>query len=388
MPTFNRTLSAAILIIILILFPDLANCQSVPLKVRLFSGKQIKAVNLCAVSGIYNMKSGNKALGSLKTSSKCTLKLENGQIKLEKSGKIYGSFNNISLTPKGPQPILNIKSNAEDRNYEGAFTIKILNGDLLIINNIELEKYVAGVVESEGGDAHNTEFYKLQCMISRTYAVKNLRKHEAEGFNFCDQVHCQHYKERGRYSDVLLARDATKGKVIVDQYGNLISAAFHANSGGETVSAEDVWSFKENYLKGINDTFSTKMTKAKWEKKIKTEDFLSILKSKYNYPVDNKIMRDSAITFTQIHRKLVFPGGIALKALRIDLDLRSTYFSIEPNVDSLTFHGNGYGHGVGLSQEGALQMARTGYSSDQILNFYYNNVKIQRLEKNMIPKKP
>jgi stage II sporulation protein D len=386
---FNKQVSVTSLILLWILLTSFSlAAHPVSLKVRLFTGKQIKALNISPSSGSFSIKSGNTVITSLATHGNVVVRAENGKLRLEKGGKTLGSYSAITINPKGHQTVIVLKSGNDERSYKGSFIIRPVNGELLILNRIDLEDYVAGVVESEGGDARNEEFYRLQCLISRTYAVKNMRKHEAEEYNFCDQVHCQHYKSRGRYGEILKARDATRGKVIVDTAGRLISAAFHANSGGETVCAADVWSYPESYLKPVTDSFSLKMPKAYWKKTMAKSDYLTFLRDKYNYPVDNKVMRDSAFNFTQEHRKLSYVGGITLKTLRADLELRSTFFSMSTEGDSLVISGRGFGHGVGLSQEGAMYMARAGYKSEVILNFYYNKVRITSLTPGMIPKKP
>lgn len=388
MTYYSRFFFPVFLVLLISLLPGPLSGSNVMLKVRLFTGKQVSQLVISPVKGSFSLKSGSRTLCALPLKSSCTITFENGKLRIEKAGKRIGTSAAIMIEPMGQNAILRLKTGDDDRSYEGAFTLKIVNGEIYIINRIELEKYVAGVVESEGGDGHNTEFYKLQCLISRTYAVKNIRKHEAEGFQFCDQVHCQLYKSRGRYLEIIAARDATRGKVIVDSTRRLINAAFHANSGGETVSSESVWSFRETYLKSIVDTFSLSMTKTTWEKTYKTADYLKFLQDKYTYPIDNPVMRDSALHFSQPLRKLYYPYGISLKNLRSDLDLRSTFFNMEEKGDSVVIHGKGFGHGVGVSQEGALRMARLGYTCDQILNYYYHNVRVKALGAGMIPVKP
>jgi stage II sporulation protein D len=93
-------------------------------------------------------------------------------------------------------------------------------------------------------------------------------------------VHCQAYYGMPRDVNVFKATEATKGKVVVDENLNLITAAFHSNSGGQTANSEDVWGSRLPYLRSVNDTFSTKMPNAKWERKMAKEDWLSYLKLK------------------------------------------------------------------------------------------------------------
>ena len=116
-----------------------------------------------------------------------------------------------------------------------------------------------------------------------------------------------------------------------------------------------------------------------------TEDWLSYLKLKHNYPIDNEEDKEAALNFRQDTRKIYLEcnnSRVPLKNVRLDLQLKSTFFSISPiNKDSVLFVGRGYGHGLGMCQEGAMRMARLGYSFTDILNFYYQNIQLIDLHK-------
>ena len=92
------------------------------------------------------------------------------------------------------------------------------NGSLKVRNEVELENYVAGVVEMEAGSNHTLEYYKVQAIICRTYALSNLRRHETERYNLCDNVHCQVYKGNNRLNQQITeATLQTKNLVLVDK---------------------------------------------------------------------------------------------------------------------------------------------------------------------------
>jgi stage II sporulation protein D len=235
-------------------------------------------------------------------------------------------------------------------------------------------------VQSEvRGISDKIDFYKIQAIISRTYAVTHLRKHVNEGYNLCDNVHCQAYSSRNNSPIILTATVQTMGQILVDTSNEPISAAFHSNSGGQTVNSEDVWITAVPYLRSISDTFSLSGNSAKWEKKMLISDFFSILEKKLNYPVNNEIMRDSALTFSQPSRKVFFPAHIPLKNIRTVFSLRSTFFDVERVGDMVVMHGRGYGHGVGLSQEGAMQLVELGHSVEDVLGFYYSGASLKDL---------
>src|SRR5690606_6809159 len=99
------------------------------------------------------------------------------------------------------------------------------------------------------------EYFKLQGIICRTYALNNLHTHTIEGYNLCDQVHCQAYHGKTFYEDIVSAVMQTRGIVIVDSDISLITAVFHSSCGGQTVNSEDVWSKSLYYLRAVRDSF-------------------------------------------------------------------------------------------------------------------------------------
>jgi stage II sporulation protein D len=173
----------------------------------------------------------------------------------------------------------------------------------------------------------------------------------------------------------------TKNKIIVDSASNIIIAAYHNNCGGETAAAEDVWSKPLPYLQPVQDPFCRNSLHASWEKKISLKDWLNYLQKKKPATICTDIATISDTTFCHFPAKrealLSFPNvAISSRSIRDDWRFRSAYFTINQSGDTLIFNGRGFGHGVGLCQEGAMQMAKYGYSYQEIINFYYKNVFI------------
>jgi stage II sporulation protein D len=250
----------------------------------------------------------------------------------------------------------------------------------LIINTVDIEKYIAGVVESESGTGSASEYYKLQSILCRTYLLAHLNRHVLEGFEVCDDVHCQAYLNEARSEAIKNAIFATRGLVVVDNDLNLITAAFHSNCGGQTVASQDVWAISTSYLKSIKDTFCLKGNHARWQRSISAEDWKAYLQLKRITPDSLKVNTTTVIPFSQADGRAIYYTDkdlkIPLKIIRADFQLKSTYFSIEQKGESVIFNGRGYGHGVGLCQEGAMRMAILKYSYTDILNFYYKDVHL------------
>jgi stage II sporulation protein D len=118
-----------------------------------------------------------------------------------------------------------------------------------------------------------------------------------------------------------------------------------------------------------------------WEKRISSEQWTSFFVSKYGPSYRNSDKQQKIRNLSQPQRMaywVVDRDTIPTKLLRNHFKLRSSYFSVHPQEggDSVCLSGKGYGHGVGLSQEGAIQMVRSGYGFQEILQFYYQNVQI------------
>jgi stage II sporulation protein D len=121
------------------------------------------------------------------------------------------------------------------------------------------------------------------------------------------------------------------------------------------------------------------MPNAKWERKMAKEDWLSYLKLKHNYPVQDSNALWLALNFKQDSRIHYFEANnirVPLKNVRTDLQLKSTFFSIFVLGDTIIFKGKGFGHGVGMCQEGAMKMAKLGYKCPEVINFYYQKTQL------------
>ncbi len=266
------------------------------------------------------------------------------------------------------------------RVYDGSLRIASTNGILKLVNKVYLEEYVDDVLRAEVGKDHPFELYKVQAVVSRTYVLDNLNKHKAEFFNLCDQVHCQVYSGKYKPNDLIDSAVAvTRGEIII--YNNKpITAAFFANCGGQTVNSEDVWNHPLPYLRSVVDSFCTSSPGACWEKTITLNDWKNYFVKK---GVPFKQNDTLFFTYNQNNRMLYYldkQKKVPLKEMRTDLKLRSTYFSVYTNGNNVVLTGRGYGHGVGMCQEGASAMAKRGYDYKTIINYYFKGVEIAPIQ--------
>ena len=311
---------------------------------------------------------------NLGISNKLDVKLNNTYI--FSSLKVYlfheKSENNARLKPITPA--------IKERSYEGDFEVVNKAGKIQVINLIDLDQYLEGVVESESGAGQNLEYYKAQTVISRTYALKYKNKHAADGFNLCDRVHCQAYLHRRLNAAVIdSAVRQTKNLVMLDEKDNLYATYFHANCGGQTCQPDYVWNETLPGFDSFKDTFCIRTKQANWEKKIPVNEWKAFMVNKYDFPIWDSLSNYQLYNFQQSERHAFFIHpfyGIPLRDLRDAFQLKSTFFSCSLDGEFVVLKGRGFGHGVGLCQEGAMNMSKKGYDYQQILLFYYPKMRL------------
>ncbi len=209
-------------LIVLVFFLFYLKSFTQSFRISIFTESTIKSITLQPGLGTYFLMNDTgfvrKIVPSdfitvnLGISNKLDVKLNNNY--LFSSIKLYlfheKSENNLKLKPVTPS--------FKERSYEGDFELLNKSGKIQIINLIDIDQYLEGVVESESGLGQNLEYYKVQTVISRTYALKYKNKHLSDGFNLCDRVHCQAYQHRRLSATVIdSAVRQTKDLIMLDE---------------------------------------------------------------------------------------------------------------------------------------------------------------------------
>lgn len=272
----------------------------------------------------------------------------------------------------------------KSKAFEGDFEITATSDKLLVVNELDNETYLEGVLESEGGQGQTLEYYKVQAIISRSFAKRAFDKHSTEGFNLCNQVHCQAYLHKRMGSSMIdSAVNQTKNQVLFTQDGAFAPTFFSANCGGETCNPAFVWNEEMEGLVPLRDTFCTKTKQATWVKTLDPTVWKTFFVEKYAFPVDDSVSYHYLFHQELNHRKAFFihPGyGIPMRDIREKFELKSSYFSVKLENNQVVLHGKGYGHGVGLCQEGAMAMAKKGFYYTQILGYYFPNFHLKVIQ--------
>lgn len=253
--------------------------------------------------------------------------------------------------------------------------IKLNDGEII---ELDLDEYLYGVVRSEMGIRYKTngetkdidiEALKAQAVASRTYAVYKINSSSNNEYDLTATTSDQVYNPNNVTEIVKDAVDSTSGQVMTYN-GNIICAYFFSTSGGHTEAPENVWYSSLPYLEGVEDPYEPYIEgKSEWEARIPASKYgkMEILNRNENGRVMELKVGKEVYTKNNIRTKL---GASTIK---------STWFELEydEDTDEYVFTGKGYGHGVGMSQYGAMGMAEAGFNYKEILNWYYQGIEIE-----------
>lgn len=339
-----------------------------------------RAVVYCS-SGDFTLQGDGRRVGDLTKGDILYLTLEEGRIHLLDAVRDHGLFSEVemlALSPDAAFRIRPVQPELESRVYDDGLHVTADLRYLSLVNQVDLDKYLAGVVESEAGSNAGKEFYKAQAILCRTYAMKHMDRHLSEGFHLCDGTHCQAYKGRNSYNpEILEAVLETTGTVVADYNFKLITASYHSNSGGQTQRARDVWLQDLDYLQSVVDPYSLHQANAKWQDTISFADWKAYLRENGMNSVGR--IPDEILYIEQMRRKKYFildGDSLRMTKIREDWGFKSSFFDMFPEGDSVLIWGKGYGHGVGMSQEGAMKMAADGFLHTDILQFYFHGIRL------------
>jgi len=364
-------------LVCLLLLVTALNSKAEVIKIGLFNGLTLQEIELNVISGQYKAYSDDRFIGLIKTGTKVRITDRGKNIQLIGSDLLISGKTKLELISTSPETLSYITPADSKLRRKVTGHLGFWNGKtkLKVVNTLDLEVYISGVIEAESGSKQNEEYYKVQAVICRTYALANKFKHSKNGFHLCDEVHCQVYKGISESNpDIISATISTSDVVVVDEDVNLITTAFHSNCGGNTINSEHVWSKPVPYLKAVEDTFCLNMPHSKWQKSVKKVNWMGFFKG--------KAAEDEAqLEYTDNVRITYTPSGIHYKEIRKEFNLNSTLFQIEEKDSEVIISGRGFGHGVGLCQEGAMSMSQQGYDYISILHHYFTDIHVVPLSR-------
>jgi stage II sporulation protein D len=301
-----------------------------------------------------------------------------GDLRLNRAGCdsiIFSTSDTIEMR------VLRKKNWTATRPYLGMVTIRPNLIYLEAIVQVPVKEYIAGVVEAEGGMSSEPEYHKAQAVLARTWLITNMAKHKQDGYHIKDDQSSQAFKgvPHGNHAAIIMEAVTQTKDTLATYNGKPIIGFYHSNSGGQTVLPHEVWSQELPYCRAVIDPFSKKESKYQWSKDIPVSDWNA-------YFFKNGMTKDWALYFAalpegRLTKYMVDSTPFKLETLRRHFKLRSTYFIPSVQEDVVHLEGFGFGHGVGMSQQGAMRMAQGAFSWKEILDFYFQNLEFESVHK-------
>ncbi|WP_269603729.1 SpoIID/LytB domain-containing protein [Prochlorococcus marinus] len=299
--------------------------------------------------------------------------------------------------------------------YSGPFSIQAdAYGSWTLVEHVPIERYLNGVVPYEIGASSPEAALAAQAVLARTWALANSHRFKVDGYNLCSDTQCQVYKDPSNANQkIKTAIKKTAGKILTWNK-KPINTVYHATNGGVMASVDEAWSINEvpylkmrldgpkqwsrrvdlplsneKYLKSFlfskSEAFGSDHPLFRWERTIDSSQVSKQLNqakkvSSSFYPHKIQVVRRGSsgrVTLLKIDGKT--GSGILLKLddiRRVLRQLPSTLFVVkEIKEGKWLFSGGGFGHGAGMSQSGAIELAKNGWTTKQILSHYYPKTK-------------
>lgn len=248
--------------------------------------------------------------------------------------------------------------------------------------NLDLEEYVIGVVAGEMPASFEIEALKAQAIAARSYALSKIET-STESYDLVTDITNQVYittedmqEKWGEdydfyYDKIKNAVSATKN-LVMEYEGDVISAYYFAMSNGATEDVSLVFGEARDYLKSVDSSWDESVKNFSVTTTFTKEEICSKLSIDCSNITIGAIDRSST---NRVNTIVINDKEFKGTTLRTLLGLRSTDFTIDI-ADDIKITTKGYGHGVGMSQYGANEMAKNGASYEEILNHYYKDIDI------------
>jgi SpoIID/LytB domain protein len=316
----------------------------------------------------------------------------------------------LLFTSKVNSPI-QISIGGKISKYPGDIYVALgKDGKLAVINELPVETYLAGILPSELFPSAPMEALKSQAVAARGQVLAKMgKRHMADPFHLCSKVHCQVYRGLNNvYDRTTKAVKSTRGLVLFDKIGLPADTVYHSSSGGHSENNENVWGGEpKSYLRGRPDGNRWKFNGVKslnsfilsppfsfchkgnrlfrWTETISKKRMNSLIRKKGIRGSVKKILvlkrgvsgRATSLKIITSRTKRIVNGE--LKIRRMFGGLRSSMFLLTQKSGNFIFTGGGYGHGVGMSQWGAINRAKKGQSFKKILSHYYYGTRLKKV---------
>ena len=389
-----------------VMTPATERIEHVP-NVRVLLGSRSTDAKVTSTANMVVLNSNNGQVSTISANRGTSVGVQGGKIVV--NGKAIDSV--VTLKPANSDALFLF----EGKGYRGGLTLRANNGKMMVINSVPLEDYLYGVVPQEVVPSWPAAALEAQAVAARTYALHTMEENKGKLYDVSNSTDHQVYSGvSGEYQATTNAVNKTKGVVMLYNQ-RPINALFHSDGGGYTEDSVNVWGNDIPYLKGVKD-YSTGTSTSNWtvttsrqalESKLNAASKgVGKLKSIQLTPLGNPGQQTSdrgvsgrikSATFIGTSGKTTVDGD----SLRSILGLKSTlfdfyvnhnpskgtgkaYHNFTSNNDTVYIKGHGWGHGLGMSQWGAAEMAKRATPGDAnyyqtILRHYYSGITLKKM---------
>jgi len=277
--------------------------------------------------------------------------------------------------------------NQKKFNFEKNTIVRVKRIEKNKIEKIPLEQYLIGVLAGEMPVSYEIEALKAQAVAARTYTLRKIETNKNQEYDLQDTTNDQVYLDQEYLKEfwkqnfekntqkIKQAITETSGEYLTYD-GQIIQAFFFSTSSGKTENCKDVFGSDLPYLVSVSSSWDTSSPSYIGKQTFTLEEFYSKLEQPYNENLNIEIIRNETNSINTINI-----NGINIKGtdFRHKLGLKSTNIEITENNREVIIESKGYGHGVGMSQYGALELARQGYKYDEILKYYYQGIEFKKI---------
>ena len=271
--------------------------------------------------------------------------------------------------------------------FEKNTKVRVKRVEKNTIETIPLEQYLIGVLSGEMPVSYELEALKAQAVAARTYTLKKMETNKNNQFDIFDNTNDQMYLDNNYLKSVWKenydsyinkikqAVNETSGEYLTYD-GQIIKAFFFSTSSGKTENCKDVFGENLPYLVSVSSTWDESSPSYLDKKTFSKKDFYEKLNLPYEDELDIEITRNDTNSINTI---TINDNEMKGTDFRYELDLKSTNIDINETDNQIEITSKGFGHGVGLSQFGAQQLALKGYKYDEILKYYYQGTEFKKI---------
>ena len=282
-----------------------------------------------------------------------------------------------------------LKKTQKENKYEieKNKTVRVLRSETNKVETIPIEQYLIGVISGEMPVSYEIEALKAQAVAARTYTLKKIESKQDYTYDVIDTTDDQVYvdidylkKTWGTNYETYIKKikqavEETRGQYLTYD-GKIIKAFFFSTSSGTTENCEDVFGEKLPYLISVSSTWDENSPSYLSTEKYSKNEFYELLEIPYNEKLTIDINRNESNSINTIK---INANTLRGTEFRQKLKLKSTNIEIKEEGNEIIITTKGFGHGVGMSQYGAQELALLGYKYDEILKYYYQGTEFKKL---------